>query len=176
MPKISELAASTTLTDDDLILTVDAPGGSAATKKITAANAKAYFGAPADLLVVEMTGVQTSTDTTVGGEPFSPAFGGNFTIVNYPNVTCSISLPLVFASVPSWVRAYVELDGDGQGDLRWLDLIGGGGGMMHGVFDFNGLSAGVHTVAVHKGLDTAGTATYVASASQQAIIRISERG
>ena len=43
MPKITAFSAATALTDDDLLVTVDAPGGSAATKKITAANAALYF-------------------------------------------------------------------------------------------------------------------------------------
>lgn len=42
--KISALTAGTALTDDDLLVFVDAPGGTPATKKITALNAKSYFG------------------------------------------------------------------------------------------------------------------------------------
>lgn len=57
MPKITDLTAATTLTDDDLLVAVDAPGGSAATKKITAANAKVYF-APVEI------GVALSDETT----------------------------------------------------------------------------------------------------------------
>lgn len=41
--KISQLTEMTVITDDDLFVVVDAPGGSPATKRITAANASSYF-------------------------------------------------------------------------------------------------------------------------------------
>lgn len=44
MPKISALAAATALTDDDLLVVVDSPGGIPSTKKVTALNAATYFG------------------------------------------------------------------------------------------------------------------------------------
>jgi hypothetical protein len=42
--KLSQLTPSTALTDDDLLVSVDAPGGTPTTKSITAVNAKTYFG------------------------------------------------------------------------------------------------------------------------------------
>jgi hypothetical protein len=42
--KISALTAATSITDDDLLVMVDDPAGTPATKKITALNAKGYFG------------------------------------------------------------------------------------------------------------------------------------
>ncbi len=41
--KISQLAALGALTDDDLLVAVDAPGGTAATRKVAALDAKTYF-------------------------------------------------------------------------------------------------------------------------------------
>lgn len=66
MPKISELTTTSTITDDDYLVLVDSPGGTAATKKITAANAATYFSAAASFgsryNVVTPTGV-AATDT-----------------------------------------------------------------------------------------------------------------
>jgi hypothetical protein len=63
VPKISALTAATALTDDDLLVLVDAPGGSAATKKITAANAATYFGNGATEIVAALSD-ETTTLTT----------------------------------------------------------------------------------------------------------------
>lgn len=43
--KISQLVAVTAVTDDDLLVVVDAPGGTPATRKVTAVNARTYFAA-----------------------------------------------------------------------------------------------------------------------------------
>lgn len=42
LPKISELSASSTVTDDDLLVLVDDPGGTPASKKATALVVKGY--------------------------------------------------------------------------------------------------------------------------------------
>lgn len=69
MPKVSALTAASALTDDDLLLLVDSPGGTPATKKITALDAADYFGsADVEIMVAlsdETTAITTGTKLTM---------------------------------------------------------------------------------------------------------------
>src|SRR5436189_2771230 len=67
--KITGLTATTTLTDDDLLVVVDSPGGTPVTKKITAVNAKTYFTTviPAGSSLATVQAAVNALDASFGG-------------------------------------------------------------------------------------------------------------
>lgn len=108
MPKITELAASTVLTADDLLVLVDAPGGSAAAKKITAANARNYFGGSE---------LYQSHGNTGSTETIDLASGAVHRIVLDDN--CTLTFTGAAADVAYSFTLIVVQDGGGGNTITW---------------------------------------------------------
>lgn len=64
MPKISDLTASTALTGDDLLVMVNDPGGTPASRKITATNAKKFLDSVVNVVSYGATGDGSTDDAT----------------------------------------------------------------------------------------------------------------
>lgn len=115
--KISELPEATVITNDDLLVVVDAPAGTATTKKITAANALKI------LVETDADGKTLSTDALYGSVQIATG-AGTWVI---PDVDSSAGTGLSFCL---YVTAAVEviIDGNAEDKIRLGGTLGAAGG------------------------------------------------
>lgn len=106
--KLSGLTAITTVTTDDLFYVVDDPAGTPTSKKITAANLKAYIINPITMPVIDPSGagyaIQQNLNTFESGLYSDATFNFGYNVAAVPGTKVVATEPLLFFQMESKYR------------------------------------------------------------------------